>query len=33
VLLIRLVVNPRLHAALYVHGGCRWVNPAGGHEC
>jgi len=29
---IRLRVHPRLHAALDVHGGCRRINPAGGHK-
>jgi hypothetical protein len=29
---IRRVVNPSLPAALNVHRGCRWVDPAGGHK-
>ena len=30
--LIRLAMNPGLHAALDVHRGCRWVDPPGGHK-
>ena len=31
-LVIRLLVNPCLPAALDVHGGCRRVDPLGGHK-